>query len=189
MRTTSYDQTATWKALVKEAEARAAEPPSPVSLVASVAIPKFDGKPISSIVHLVFDRKVVPEGGVLSMAAQQDGELAMSPEHLEAMGYVFEESKIKVVDHTPIGQAYQVLEYWGGDRQHKRWHLAEAITIDPSRKGDPFFMDDQLVAFGAIWKDGDRIEEGLLELLEFFAKGVRGDGCVAHPLVLKVVWQ
>lgn len=188
-RTNSYDQTKTWKALVKKAQARLASPPSAMELVAAVARPEFNGEPISSIVHLVFDRQVVPQGGVLQMAAARNGEMSMSPEQLEAMGYVIEESKVKLVDHVPIGRAYTVLDYWGGERQHKRWHLARPVEIVASRKGDPFFMDDEMVAFGAVWKDGERIEPALLELLQFFTEGVKGAGCVAVPLVLEVVWQ
>lgn len=189
MRTTNYDQTATWKALVKDAQATAGEPPSPMDLVGAVSLPEFRGEPVSSIVHLVFDRAVVPAGGVLLEAAQRDGQMSTSPEHLEAMGYVVEDGKVKVVNHVPIGQAYQVLDYWGGGKQFPRWHLTKPVDVVAGRKGDPFFMDSEFIAFGATWKDAERFEKALLELLDLFVKGIRDGGRVAIPLALKVVWQ
>ena len=90
------------------------------------------------------------------------------------------------VDDVPVGQAYKIIDYWGGSQQHKRWHMTSPVELNPSRNGDPFFMDENMIAFGVSWKDGTKVQEAFLGLMNLFADGVNGEGIVAHPLEVKV---
>ena len=46
-----------------------------------------------------------------------------------------------------------------------------------------------MVAFGAKWKDDERLDQALLELLSIFENGVKGSGSIAQPLVMELVAQ
>jgi hypothetical protein len=184
-----YDQTRTWKRLMKLASERRDATPDPRHLVEETMSALPSEAPYNAIVHLVFDRNVVPQGGALYSLALSDGQQPMRPEHLRALGYVVEDDKVWSVDDCPVGQAYQVLDYWGGLKQHRRWHLLEPATLSPARNGDPFFMDENMVAFGARWSDLQMYREALDRLLELFAHGVKDTGCVAMPMVLEVYWR
>jgi hypothetical protein len=72
-------------------------------------------------------------------------------------------------------------------KQHRRWHLLEPVKINASRNGDPFFMDDNMMAFGALWSDAAKSDEAFISLLEMFSSGVRGSGVIARPLVAEII--
>ena len=111
----------------------------------------------------------------------------LSRTELETLGYVIDdEGKVITEDDMPISQVYGVLKYWGGDRQHKRWHLTAPVVLDPSRKGDPYFMDENMVAFGADWEGFD--ERSMLELIELLKKGVKGSKPPGAPVLVDVCW-
>lgn len=188
-----YDQTKIWKELVALADSHRASPPPPESLVIPITETSRsafkEGGPVRSVIHFVFDRPVVPQGGVLQRAALTDGAVSAGPEKLALSGYLVEDGKIKMVDDVPIGVAYQVIDYWGGERQYKRWHLSKPVSINPSRHGDPYFMDDNLVAFGATWNDDDKLEDAMLELVGLFVRGIKNNGEIAIPLALGMFWQ
>lgn len=188
-----YDQTKTWKAIVTKARDRAVHPPILTELVEPVAqeLVKLgenlkEGAVLRTIVHIAFDRDIVPRGGVLYRAVLSDGKLATPAEQLEQMGYEVADGKIALVNDVPISKAYSLIDYWGGEKQHKRWHLAERVTINPSRHGEPFFMDAEMLAFGATWSDTTKVREALPVLLNLFAHGVNGTGSVAVPLVIEI---
>ena len=185
-----YDQDAIWKGLVTEAASRKATPPAVMSLVTTamseIGTPK---ESFSTIVHLVFDREIVPRGGVLHKATLLEGRTEMNLPMLEAMGYAVRDGHVVLVDEIPVGKAYEVLSYWGGEKQHKRWHLAEPIALNASRSGNPFFMDMAMVAFGAKWRDQAKLSEALMVLCELFITGVAAAGLVAVPLGLKLHLQ
>jgi hypothetical protein len=152
----------------------------------AAALKATNGEPVETIVHLVFDRSIVPSGGVLSSAVKnlKGGELPI--ERMKAMGYAVEDGKIATADNSPVGPAYQVIDYWGGGKQHRRWHLASPVELDANRHGDPLFMDENMIAFGATWKDSEKSEEAFLSLMNLFTDGVNGDGIIAHPLEVKI---
>jgi len=187
-----YSQDDIWRRLVSRAREVQASPPRSDELVLAAvqrlgAVHKF---PLSTIVHVAFDRNIVPTGGVLYRATMLEGRTQTSPEQLEAMGYAVKDGAVLTVADVPVGQAYSAVDYWGGARQHKRWHLAEPVSIEPSRNGDPFFMDENMLAFGARWRDLERVEEGLLGLFEMFTGGIQGKGAgspIAIPLALELV--
>lgn len=188
-----YDQTATWKKIIAQAESLRSTPPSCIQLAETAALAvrnscqAFGSSALQTIVHIAFDREIVPKGGTLYQAALLEGRTSLDVGRLSAMGYVVEDGKVAMVNDAPIGKAYSVIDYWGGTRQHKRWHLAEPVKLSAARNDSPFFMDETMVAFGAKWLDTERIAEALLELLDAFTNGVKGGGCVAHPLVLEIV--
>lgn len=182
-----YDQTATWKRLIARANEVKSTPPRVDALVLGT-MEHFVGEPLAStIVHVVFDRNIVPSGGVLYRAMMLDGRTKTSPEHLSAMGYAVEDRIVKTVNDVPVGPIYGVLEYWGGERQHKRWHLAEPVTIEPSRNGDPLFMDENMLAFGTRWRNFDRMQSSLIDLLTLFAEGLKGGQPIGQPLALELL--
>ena len=134
-----YDQTKVWRELVQRAREVGGDPPdiSNVALAAADGIrPFFKTTPLSTIVHIVFDKNVVPQGGILYQAAQFDGRMKNTSDQLEALGYSMEDGKVKLVDDMPVGPVYGAIEYWGGEKQHPRWHLVRPVTINPSRNGD-----------------------------------------------------
>lgn len=185
-----YDQTRTWKRLIERARETAASPPEMEALGMAAADGLRDhlgGDPVSTIVHLAFDNIVVPQGGMLHRAAILNKHGSHEKDHFAALGYSMKDGKVELVDSVPVGPAYNILDYWGGGKQHRRWHLAEPIEINPSRHGDPFFMDENMIAFGAKWADAERLEEGLLELLGLLQNGVGGEGGVARPVALEIV--
>lgn len=185
-----YDQTAFWKEIMKQLPA---EIPTPVSLVTealSKAGPHLKRQGVvKSTVHLVFSDRIVPNGGSLLTTVMSNGRISQRTEQLKMTGYTVNDGNVVLVDDVPVGPAYEALTYWGGERQHRRWHLAEAITINPSRMGDPNFMDENMIAFGADWADLEKLEEALAALLGVFAVGVRNDGAISDPLVLRIFWQ
>ena len=187
----AYDQTEVWKKLMANALEREATPPSSMELTQrSVqelqALAKLaGGKPVDTVVHMVFDRNIAPSGGGFT-AAVLGGKTELNLEQMKAQGYVVEDGKVATSQDVPIGVGFQVIEYWGGERQAKRWHLAAPVGLSPSRNGDPFFIDERMVAFGALWADLDKAEEAILTLLGLFSEGVGGDGIVAHVLELKI---
>jgi len=187
-----YDQTKTWQELMTRAREIGGNPPDITELAFSVSsglVAKLKEGNASTIIHIVFDKNIVPEGGILYQAAMLDGQMGSDENQLRGLGYGLTNGKVDIVDEVPVGPAYGILDYWGGESQHRRWHLAEPVTINPSRNGEKFFMDDNMIAFGAKWKDGERAEEGLLELLGLFENGVGGGDHVAKPIALEVVVQ
>jgi len=185
-----YDQTKIWKEIMESVRLAAARPPGVTELglrVAEDLRPVLRGGPVSTIVHLAFDKDIVPQGGALYHAALLDGRDPGSVDKFTAMGYDLDDGKVRLVDDVPVGPIYGLLEYWGGEKQHRRWHLSEPVRLNPSRHGDPFFMDENMVAFGAKFKDAERLDEGILELLTLLEQGPDGRGGVGAPVEMKIV--
>jgi hypothetical protein len=192
-RAKTYNQDAVWKAIVAKGEKAIQKPPLPIDLAkeatSASAARLASLSDADSLVHILFDKPITPDGGLLYTALMGSGK-GPAPESLKARGYVLDaEGHVVMVDETPIGRGYRTLQYWGGEKQHRRWHLAEPITINPSRHGDPLFMDAEMVCFGAKWRDGERFEDALTSLLGLFIDGFENDGHPLTPLVLEVVWR
>ena len=190
-----YDQTKVWKQIIAKVRERvgAGSPPTLMELVepaAQVVERLFNQDPkgtaVETIVHIAFDHDIVPAGGVLYRAVVSDGKMGMPLEQLQHLGYAIENDKVVLVDDVPVSQAYAVLDYWGGEKQHRRWHLSRPLRIDPSRSGNPFFMDGEMIAFGASWFDSSKVRVGLLNLLDLFARGIKGEKAIAHPFALEI---
>ena len=182
-----YDQDVAWRAIIAAVDEARAAPPSTSTLVDNavlgLGLPP-EAKAFSTIVHLAFDREIVPRGGVLYKATLLEGRTPMDTSKRSAMGYAVKDEKVVLVNDIPVGKAYGVLQYWGGESQHKRWHLAEPIVVEASRNGTPFFMDTNMIAFGAKWRDAAELSAALLRLCELFITGVKDSGSIAQPLGL-----
>jgi hypothetical protein len=129
--------------------------------------------PYSFIVHLLFDKSVTPQGnlildqitrGQLRTGQQQE---KLSEEHLRARGYsVLPNGDVQTVNDIPVGPFYNTLVEWGVER-HAIHRMDRPIKIDVNRKGNPFFMDNNMVAFGATYSDVDWVKASL-ELLNIY---------------------
>lgn len=191
----AYDQTSVWRRLVELARGRAGAAPSIPELVDSAvtallghANPMLNVNGLKTTVHLVFDAPITPRGGVMHMAASSNGRIApASTAHMADHGYLMIDGKVVQVDGVPVGVGYGALDYWGGDKQFKRWHLAGPIEISPHRNDAPYFMDGEMVAFGVTWRDMSKIKEAMMSLLSTFATGVKGDKAIAQPMALEII--
>jgi len=189
-----YDQTKMWRDVVERALAIQGDPPDVSALAYGLARklePLFTANgPLRTIIHIAFDRKIVPEGGALLQAAMSNGRLGPTDlGYFQARGYLVEDDKVRVADDVPIGPVYGAVDYWGGAKQHRRWHLSEPVRLNASRNGDPFFMDEHMLAFGAAWLDGSKVGEAFLDLFATLTSGVKGGGAIARPLVVEVAIQ
>ena len=186
-----YNQLMTWKSMNDqlrrlESSGEALETRDPVNDLATPPIASSELR-VKTIIHILFDKSIVPAGGALIHALSATATVPRK-EALEAAGYLLDGDKVVTVDEHPVGKAYGVLQYWGGDKQHRRWHMAEPITLNPSRHGE-LFMDENMIAFGAVWSDFDRYQDALRELVQLFKGGVRDEGHVALPVVIQVYWR
>jgi hypothetical protein len=183
-----YDQTKVWRAIVERANATHGEPPDVAALAYGLArsIELMFEAPaaLDTVIHIAFDRKIVPEGGALYQAATSGGRLGPTDlGYFKARGYLVEDDKVRVANDVPIGPVYGAIDYWGGAKQHHRWHMATPVKLNASRNGDPFFMDETMVAFGVTWLDGSKLGDAFMDLFETLSAGVKGSGVIARPLV------
>lgn len=159
----SYDQTAYWKAFLKKANDRPSEI-SVAEFASKMRPPGGRTGPARCHVHLLLNRMVQPSGSLMSLILS-DGRLRHDKDRLEASGYtVGDDGKIIMVDDLPAGHLYLVLKYWAGERQFRRWHMAQPARISASRNGDPYFIDDNIACFGVEWADFERLQEASEEL-------------------------
>ncbi|KKM76199.1 hypothetical protein LCGC14_1382550 [marine sediment metagenome] len=148
-----------------------------------------------TVVHMAFDTNVCPSGGLMhnmvrnSSVTQPINQRKLKSKELETMGYVADENgKVVLVDDVPIGPVYGILQYWGGKKQHKRWHMSKPIELDPNRKGDPCFMDDNMVAFVAHWKDSTKMATSMAELGKLLVNGIHDGQKVGMPRLIDLHW-
>jgi hypothetical protein len=182
-----YDAVATWKAILLTAEGRHASPPTVDSLVFE-ALENIKPGAKKTIVHIAFDREIVPAGGVLHRAAMVEGRTEMDADRLKKLGYAMDgDGHLITVDEIPVGNIYPILQYWGGAQQHKRWHMKYPIEVNPGRNGDTYFMDNNIAAFGVDWKDTSKMDEAFKDLLHKLG-GFKGE-IAGIPLVLELVTQ
>ena len=187
LREDPYNQDETWKELNRKALESPAEPDMAKVVLDAVneALPLFKAPPARTIVHLLFDRTVSLEGGAIFSSVVSEQDQRVTTERLKRLGYQLDDDNhVVTVDHIPVPSAYSILDYWGGASQHKRWHLTQPVTISPSRNGNPCFIDENMVAFRAIWADADRLETSLHHLVELLMEGVNGIAPAGTPVVL-----
>ena len=182
-----YDPVEIGRRVLSLASGRRAVPPSTADLVTEAMRP-IRPRTKKTTVFLALDKEVVPTGGVLHRATMLEGRSEMSAERLKKLGYALDDDDhIIVVNDVPVGPVYQILQYWGGEKQHHRWHLKYAIDVNPRRNGEKFFMDENLVVFGAEWKDTQSMDVALSNLLELFRSGLKGQNFKATPLALELM--
>ena len=159
-----YSQDEIWKSILEEAELVPTPPPAE-ALAESVLPQEAVTYPLRSTIHILFDRSVTPSGGIIQQAVLSEGKMRVDERILAGHGYIIEDGKVALHDGVPMGIFCQVLEYWAGERQHRRWHMSEPVSFSPSRNSSPYFMDERMVAFGVVWSDDVKIKEAITELL------------------------
>jgi hypothetical protein len=141
--------------------------------------PRKDG---SNIVHMMFDKPITPRGGLIhgvvqQLTATQPLELpTYNASELGAMGYAVEmdgdKVKIKTVDDVPVGNIWNTLQYWGGGKQHHRWHMEIPIFASPRRNDCPAFMDDNALAFQVWFEDTGKLHDAITNLVTACWEGI-----------------
>lgn len=137
---------------------------------------------LSTVVHLLFDRPVTPEGSLFSeaIALTVSQPRRLTEDQLRIRRYVpTGEGRVQTVNDIPVGDVYNALTYWGGAERVGYWDLAEPIQIDPNRKGNPYFMDNSMVAFGAVFRNAISAGQSLLSLFHLLKNGM---GNVINPV-------
>lgn len=115
--------------------------------------------------------------------------MPIDTDRLKKLGYAIDsEGHLVIQDDVPVGVLYQAIQYWGGSAQHKRWHMKYPVEVNPSRAGDLYFMDNNIVAFGVDWADTSQMEEAFKNLLDSM-EGFKGSEPIGIPLALKLVEQ
>jgi hypothetical protein len=113
--TGKYDQVKTWRVLIEKAQAIQADPPDVVALAMEMGRQldhlvktMSSEKGLRTIVHMVFDRKIVPDGGALYMAAMSDGRAGpQDPSYFKSRGYLVEDDRVVVSSQaaSPVASA------------------------------------------------------------------------------------
>ena len=109
------------------------------------------------IAHFVFDRNVTPQGNLFedTMRVSPTSKVTkLSNDQILSKGYALEpDGKVKTVNDIPVGPVYDRLMKWGGADGHSIWDMKEPIEVDPNRKGNPLFMDNNLMAIRVKFND------------------------------------
>lgn len=121
------------------------------------------------IAHFLFERNVTPMGNLLmyhlsraSISGQPDRKLTR--DDLRAKGYIVDDSgKVETVNDVPIGRGYRFLSKWL-DSNVKRKHFNSA-KIDPNRKGNPLFIDENMASVLIEASDVTRVKAALIVLV------------------------
>jgi len=183
-----YNQTLHWKELVSIAN----------DIQQGKSETRFPDSAFSggdTVIHMIFDNSVSPQGGLMNSlirsvsATQPSMHQRLSPEELSAMGYICDEvGKVIMVEDIPVGGIYALLKYWGGEKQYKRWHMSEPVTVNPARKGDPCFIDETMVAVMAKWKDSERVVTAIETLRKILSGGTKDLSGVGLPRLIDIAW-
>lgn len=143
--------------------------------------PRSDG---SITIHLLFKKAVTPVGGLIHRQlmrvgphADHGGE-AFDATKLRTMGYSIVPGengieRIQTVNDHPVGPIWNILMYWAGGAQHKRWHMPQPIRLSAARNGCPDFMDDRMVGLTAWFTDYARLGESLQLLATYCSDGIQ----------------
>jgi len=165
-----YDQDATWTELTRDTPLDFGEALDSAIKVLDHPDLKASDTPYSFIVHLLFDKNVTPQGNLIleqvRLGSLRTGQTRkkLSPEHLRAKGYcVLPEGGVQAINDVPVGRFYNILVKWG---------MARSIVIDVNRKGNPYFMDGNMVAFGVTYGEVECIRESLDTLNSYCVNGV-----------------
>ncbi len=142
----TYDQDKFWIDLVKSTDSFEDSLKKSIDALSDV-------EPVDVIVHLITRGPVVPTGGVilrhmLMSVSSHTKQEPLSRNQLISRGYIVDDDgKIVTVNDIPIGRFYKVLEEWSESYDHL-FFGNDPVKIDPNRKGNPFFMDDNKAAIG-----------------------------------------
>ena len=163
--------------------------PQPEMIANAVSQRRVNREDGSVVMHLMFARDIAPVGGliskaVMSLTATQPPQMPdVSQENLLLRGYsvVGGESgpRIQTVDDVPVGPLWNTLQYWGGEKQHRRWHMSRPISANPHRNNCPAFMDGKMCAVQVWFEDNERIFDALQNLCDACETGINSSPVVA----------
>lgn len=190
---TPYNQDDIWRSIQSVVEARHGEALGKGELVsmAQIAAEEVhvlvgDGS-TDTVVHVAFDRSVSLPGGTILSAVASDREPRMTKDRLLRAGYQLNAEGHVVTDQgSPIPAVYRTVSWWGGDKQYRRWHMSRPVDVRATRNGNPCFIDDNMLAFKASWRDAVKAAEAFETLLNAFQTGVNEQGFIANPVTLLV---
>lgn len=176
-------QTLLWQRMQDKAALWAAMPQR--EMIASACAQKRSNREDGSVVmHLMFAKDITPIGGlvhkaVTGMTATQPSQPPdLSREALLLRGYSVVEGddgpRVQAVDDVPVGPLWNTLQYWGGERQHRRWHMARPVNASPHRNNCPAFMDGRMCALQVWFTDDERLADALQDLCDECEVGVNG---------------
>lgn len=178
-------QTLLWQRM-QERAALYAGLPEPEMIAAAVGQRRQNREDGSVVMHLMFNRDIAPMGGlinkaVMGLTATQPPQLPdTSQETLRARGYALVPGddgnlmRIQTVNDVPVGPLWNILQYWGGEKQHRRWHMARPINASPHRNDCPAFMDGKMCAVQVWLEDNERLHEALEWLCSYCVSGPNG---------------
>jgi hypothetical protein len=136
-----YNQSAIWSSIQRETVGKFEE--KLIKQADEVAA----AAPCKVIVHLLFDQNVTPEGNLIYQLMQRaNNQKPLTAEVLRLKRYVVDDDGNVVTDHdVPISECYRAIQLYSNGFDGD---VVTLTRLDPNRKGDPYFMDNEMVAFG-----------------------------------------
>lgn len=176
-------QTLLWQRMQDKAALYSGLPQN--EMIASAVAQKRPNREDGSVVmHLMFGKSIAPTGGLINKAVM--GLTATQPpqmpdvdvESLRLRGYAVVETekgpRVQTVADAPVGPLWNTLQYWGGEKQHRRWHMARPVHASPHRNDCPAFMDGKMCAVQVWFEDNERLMEALEWLCSYCISGPNG---------------
>jgi hypothetical protein len=142
-----YDQDDIWVELRKNIPAKFGE--KLAGEIERIQKEAKDKKDPEVIVHLLFDKAVVPQGNLIfhhlsRSAITLPSDNKLSNDELVARGYVpIGDGKVETVHDVPISPVYSTIRDWLCMENS----FAKTWKLDPNRKGMPYFSDENMMAF------------------------------------------
>ena len=168
-----YDQSSIWTSMMKCAPVRFVEKlDEEIGFITVSPIPKL-------VVHLLTNVILTPHGNLIyeqlrmSTISGHAPVERLSNDQIVSRGYVLgDDGMVKTVDDIPVGHFYFYLKEWGIDSYEDNG-LKEPIAIDVNRKGSPLFMDNEMVAFAAVFENAAKIKSSMSNLYSsLYEKGI-----------------
>ena len=151
-----YNQDRAWLMMTREV-------PATLDEAIEKAMASYGSHSGSSILHLLFSKNITPQGNLIFNQVMIGSLVTrshlpeMTPERLAMRGYAVEDGKVRVVNDVPVGPIYGILQGWGSKKD---------IVIDANRKGNPYFLDNNMAAVGVTFGNPAGIPDEIRELKE-----------------------
>lgn len=105
---------------------------------------------VSLVVHLLFDKNITPDGSLFFEQLTLGGrgiDHRLSNDVIEAKNYnVLDDGKIDTAGNVPVSPIYRSIE---SALNRPEWEF-EDVWLDPNRKGNPLFTDNNMIAVGIV---------------------------------------
>lgn len=165
-----YNQSAIWTNMIKGAPVKFLEKlDEEIKNITISPIPKL-------IVHLLTDSILTPHGNLIYEQLRMATISGYAPierlsdDQIISRGYVLgDDGKVQTVDDIPVSNFYFNLKSWGIDGYATNGMLCP-IVVDVNRKGSPLFMDNNMVAFMALFQSTEMINSSMSKLYSLMYK-------------------